>query len=268
MTEDEAFVRTVVDSPGDDLPRLVYADWLDDRGDPRGAYLRAEAEWAKAKQTAGFMVLRLHGMATLLDRLWVARISRPPLGVCCDPKFFTDSGIRLNESDIASAEQWVGLPITGEYRAFLLNMNGGIPRFESHFGADSSWRIPDQCFYSVGDRPNVRRQSLVHQAHNFQTRNPAFDYELHGLQPGDLEWREDVLPIGDFRDFTLFYAVRGVFAGRLHLHDFTGEFCAFGWIAGPHGPPTFAEYLYRLVEHGNGLTDTYPSQPLQEFWRR
>ena len=45
MTEDEAFVRAVVDGPGDDTPRLVYADWLDDRNDPRCAYLRAEAEW-------------------------------------------------------------------------------------------------------------------------------------------------------------------------------------------------------------------------------
>ena len=44
--DDEAFVRAIVAAPGDDLPRLVYADWLDDRGDPRGAYLRAEAAWA------------------------------------------------------------------------------------------------------------------------------------------------------------------------------------------------------------------------------
>ena len=32
MSEDEAFIRTIVDTPGDDLPRLVYADWLDERG--------------------------------------------------------------------------------------------------------------------------------------------------------------------------------------------------------------------------------------------
>ena len=47
MTDDEAFVRMVVDSPGDDLPRLVYADWLQERGDPRGDYLRAELDWAE-----------------------------------------------------------------------------------------------------------------------------------------------------------------------------------------------------------------------------
>lgn len=30
--------------PDDDLPRLIYADWLDDRGDPRGSFIRAQVE--------------------------------------------------------------------------------------------------------------------------------------------------------------------------------------------------------------------------------
>lgn len=42
MSEDEAFIRAIVDNPGDDTARLVYADWLDERNDPRGPYLRAE----------------------------------------------------------------------------------------------------------------------------------------------------------------------------------------------------------------------------------
>jgi uncharacterized protein (TIGR02996 family) len=33
MTEDESFIRAIVDTPGDDTARLVYADWLDDRDD-------------------------------------------------------------------------------------------------------------------------------------------------------------------------------------------------------------------------------------------
>ncbi len=30
-----ALLRTIRESPGDDAPRLVYADWLDDNGDPK-----------------------------------------------------------------------------------------------------------------------------------------------------------------------------------------------------------------------------------------
>jgi uncharacterized protein (TIGR02996 family) len=37
MTDDEAFIRAIVDAPGDDAPRLIYADWLDERGDRRFA---------------------------------------------------------------------------------------------------------------------------------------------------------------------------------------------------------------------------------------
>ena len=80
--EPHPLMRTIVDNPDADLPRLVYADWLDERDDPRGAYLRAESEWAKAKQTTGFIVLRLNALAEGLDPVWLARVSRPPVGVC------------------------------------------------------------------------------------------------------------------------------------------------------------------------------------------
>jgi uncharacterized protein (TIGR02996 family) len=40
MGDEEAFLRAIALAPGDDAPRLVYADWLDDRGDPRADYVR------------------------------------------------------------------------------------------------------------------------------------------------------------------------------------------------------------------------------------
>ena len=42
MTDDDALLRAVRAAPADDAPRLVYADWLDERGDPRGPFLRAQ----------------------------------------------------------------------------------------------------------------------------------------------------------------------------------------------------------------------------------
>jgi uncharacterized protein (TIGR02996 family) len=33
MTPDEAFLQAVVETPDDDTPRLVYTDWLEERGD-------------------------------------------------------------------------------------------------------------------------------------------------------------------------------------------------------------------------------------------
>jgi uncharacterized protein (TIGR02996 family) len=42
MNEDETFVQAIAANPNDDTLRLVYADWLEERGDPRGAYLRLD----------------------------------------------------------------------------------------------------------------------------------------------------------------------------------------------------------------------------------
>jgi uncharacterized protein (TIGR02996 family) len=40
MTSDEPFLRAILAAPADAAPRLVYADWLDERGDPRATAFR------------------------------------------------------------------------------------------------------------------------------------------------------------------------------------------------------------------------------------
>lgn len=40
MRPDEPFLRAILAAPDDAAPRLVYADWLDERGDPRGDFVR------------------------------------------------------------------------------------------------------------------------------------------------------------------------------------------------------------------------------------
>lgn len=42
--DDASFLKALGDSPADETVRLVYADWLEERGDPRGAYVRIEHE--------------------------------------------------------------------------------------------------------------------------------------------------------------------------------------------------------------------------------
>ncbi|MFO0852638.1 MAG: TIGR02996 domain-containing protein [Gemmataceae bacterium] len=148
MTEDEAFIRAIVEQPGDDLPRLVYADWLDERDNPRGAYLRAEAEWAKPWRERtppgwsaptpdahppeweravwpGLAAMRDRGRG--LDPVWVARVSRPPAGVCCDHLVLHRSGPRLSPADVAAGEARLRLRFPPALAAFLLDRNGGEP---------------------------------------------------------------------------------------------------------------------------------------------
>lgn len=47
MTEGEAFVRVICENPADDLPRLVYADWLQEHGQlERAEFIRVQCELA------------------------------------------------------------------------------------------------------------------------------------------------------------------------------------------------------------------------------
>ena len=42
MSEEAAFIAALVAEPSDRTAALVFADWLDERGDPRGAMLRID----------------------------------------------------------------------------------------------------------------------------------------------------------------------------------------------------------------------------------
>src|SRR5205807_6540672 len=47
MTHEDAFLQAILESPDDDLPRMVYGDWLTDRGDPRGEFIHAQCHLAR-----------------------------------------------------------------------------------------------------------------------------------------------------------------------------------------------------------------------------
>src|SRR5262245_30883231 len=48
MTEHDALLRAICENPCDDLPRLVYADWLVENGQPEPAgFIRTQIEMAR-----------------------------------------------------------------------------------------------------------------------------------------------------------------------------------------------------------------------------
>ncbi len=50
MSIDDEFIQTIIANPDDDMPRLVYADWLDEQDNPRGEFIRIQCELAKMPQ--------------------------------------------------------------------------------------------------------------------------------------------------------------------------------------------------------------------------
>jgi uncharacterized protein (TIGR02996 family) len=73
MTDDAALLAAVAAAPDDDLPRLVYADWLDENGQPeRAEFVRAQVRLAATDPWEPFAVLCRHRRPewTRGDRWW------------------------------------------------------------------------------------------------------------------------------------------------------------------------------------------------------
>ena len=78
-TEEDAFIRALRERPDDETTRLVYADWLDDRSDPRAEYLRAEAAWVALQPSDEQyrpLYRRVSQLAVALEPEWFATVSR------------------------------------------------------------------------------------------------------------------------------------------------------------------------------------------------
>jgi uncharacterized protein (TIGR02996 family) len=76
MNDEDAFWEAVAQRPDDDLPKLVFADWLDERGDPRGACWR----WVVRR--------RVRPARDVADRTW-DWWSRPPR----EPDYYPDADV-------------------------------------------------------------------------------------------------------------------------------------------------------------------------------
>ena len=75
MHTDADFLAAVAAHPTDPLTRLVYADWLDENGDPRGELVRIEEE--------------VRFEPAWSDVLWRQKPRRNELRAVCDPAWLT-----------------------------------------------------------------------------------------------------------------------------------------------------------------------------------
>ena len=70
MSDHDALLRAICESPADDLPRLVFADWLEERGEADfAAFVRAQVELANTPPWEPFAVRCRH----FRDDEWVKR---------------------------------------------------------------------------------------------------------------------------------------------------------------------------------------------------
>jgi uncharacterized protein (TIGR02996 family) len=90
MTDGEGFLDALRSRPADDAARGVYADWLEEQGDPasaaKAAYLRVECVLSEVgpgdARKAKRLVAKRQKLAASLDVSWLAVVSKPGLEDC------------------------------------------------------------------------------------------------------------------------------------------------------------------------------------------
>jgi uncharacterized protein (TIGR02996 family) len=148
VTQDDAFLADIAEHPDDDAPRLIYADWLMDQGDPlsaaRGEFIRLQVELARAGLPAAEQARHRARIQELLEQNWEAWVGplRTAIGV-------------------ENAEPWMqgGYCLDGLYkfrRGFVEEMN-----------------LPLAAFTAAGERL-CRMTPLRHLKIRSQTHRPDF----------------------------------------------------------------------------------------------
>ncbi len=76
---DQAFLRALAEAPRDDTHRLVYADWLEERGDPRAEWLllrRTLASPVPDRSRYTDLCAREQELHRALDPVWLHAVRR------------------------------------------------------------------------------------------------------------------------------------------------------------------------------------------------
>jgi uncharacterized protein (TIGR02996 family) len=85
MSEHKSFVRAILENPHDPQLRLIFADWLEERGDARGDFLRLEVElkgMAREDERYPALAARLEELRQLIGPKWLAVLDTPPIENC------------------------------------------------------------------------------------------------------------------------------------------------------------------------------------------
>jgi uncharacterized protein (TIGR02996 family) len=132
MLDREPFLTAIFADPADDLPRLVFADFLDDRGEGElAALIRLEQEYLRTLMTAAVprLVRYLDRRAELLDAAAAATGQEPHAVARTVRGLFRPPPLEIDAATLADAEAFRRLACERHpywYGATTLELTGGL----------------------------------------------------------------------------------------------------------------------------------------------
>jgi len=118
MSDERAFLTAILERPDDDARKLVYADWLEERGDPRGEFLRAVLRSRQERTVTAEQAQRHRDLAAGLAELraeeaqaWLADRGNAP------ENRERQRRIRALEGQMADLSRELGQPIPAHLQA-------------------------------------------------------------------------------------------------------------------------------------------------------
>jgi uncharacterized protein (TIGR02996 family) len=81
MAQEDAFLQAIREEPDDDRPRLVFADWLEEQGNPRGELIRIQCTLARMHENDPRRKELRRQERELLDQHANVWLGEPPRGL-------------------------------------------------------------------------------------------------------------------------------------------------------------------------------------------
>lgn len=76
-SKEQALLEEIIENPDDDTPRLIYADWLEERGGPRAEFIRLQCELARLCAPPRDLLRRQQFLLAEHGGQWLDQLSQP-----------------------------------------------------------------------------------------------------------------------------------------------------------------------------------------------